>query len=153
MKTVKLIALALLFFTSNTNHAQVAMNFNVGSPPAWAPVGYSEVAYYYLPDLQTYYDVKAKRFIYIKNGAWVKSKYLPQQYKNYNLYKGYKVVLKDYLGNKPYSHFHHHKAKYYKGYKGGHQETYRSASDKISKKTSHHKNNSTYKAKVGKKGS
>jgi hypothetical protein len=118
MKKLKLIALGIFLFVSSLTQAQVSVNVNLGAPPAWGPVGYSNVQYYYLPDVQAYYDIPASQFIYIQNGNWHRSKYLPGPYRSYNLYNGYKVVLNDYHGSKPYANFNSHKVKYYKGYKG-----------------------------------
>ena len=129
MKTLKLIALALFFFASTANHAQVSVNVNIGAPPQWGPVGYSEVSYYYIPDVQSYYDIRAQQFIFLSNGVWIRSHNLPNRYRNYDLYNGYKVVLNDYHGSRPYSHYKEHKVKYYKGYNKGHQENYRTASN------------------------
>lgn len=98
--------------------AQVSVNVNIGSPPQWGPVGYSNVQYYYLPDVEAYYDVPSSRFIYYDGGVWVHRTYLPGRYRNYDLYKGYKVVMTDYRGNTPYIHFKQHKVKYAKGYRG-----------------------------------
>lgn len=143
MKTLKLIiAGIILLVSSNTMQAQVSVNVNLGSPPAWGPVGYSAVDYYYLPDVQAYYDIRATQFIYFGGGKWIRSRNLPYQYRNYNLYNGYKVVLTDYHGSKPYSNFNTHKVKYYKGYKGKPQKS-------IGSNRSH--NNKVYKNK-GDKG-
>ncbi|MFV8336649.1 hypothetical protein [Flavobacterium sp. RSP29] len=124
MKTLKLIiAGIILFASSNTMQAQVSVNVNIGSPPAWGPSGYSAVDYYYLPDIQAYYDIRATQFIYFGGGKWIRSRNLPNQYRNYNLYNGYKVVLNDYHGSRPYSNYNNHKVKYYKGYKGKPQKS------------------------------
>ena len=123
MKTLKLIALGIILFASSTIHAQVSVNVNIGTPPAWGPVGYSNVDYYYLPDVEAYYDIRATQFIYFNGGRWTRSRYLPGPYRNYNLYNGYKVVLNDYHGSKPYSNFKNHKVKYYKGYHGKPQKS------------------------------
>ena len=124
MKTLKLIAaIIILLVSTNTIQAQVSVNVNLGSPPSWGPAGYSAVDYYYLPDVQSYYDIKARQFIYLGDGRWVRSRNLPTQYRNYDLYNGYKVVLNDYHGSKPYSNFNKHKVKYFKGYKGSPQKT------------------------------
>jgi hypothetical protein len=123
MKKLKLIALGIFLFVSSLIQAQVSVNVNIGTPPAWGPVGYSNVQYYYLPDVQAYYDIRATQFIFIKNGKWFRSRYLPGNYRNYDLYNGYKVVLNDYHGSHPYYYFNTHKAKYYKGYKGNPQKT------------------------------
>lgn len=127
MKTLKLICLALFLFAANANHAQVSVSVNIGSPPQWGPVGYSEVSYYYLPDVESYYDIRGGQFIFLSNGVWIRSHSLPYRYRNYDLYNGYKVVLNDYRGPAPYVHYKEHKVKYYKGYKKGHQQTYRTA--------------------------
>ena len=124
MKTLKLIIAGIILFASaNTMQAQVSVNVNLGSPPAWGPAGYSAVDYYYLPDIQAYYDIRATQFIYFGGGKWIRSRNLPNQYRNYNLYNGYKVVLNDYHGSRPYSNFNTHKVKYYKGYKGKPQKS------------------------------
>lgn len=117
MKTLKIITLAtLLLFASNITQAQVSVNINLGVQPSWGPVGYSSVDYYYIPDVQAYYDVRATQFIFLNGGTWIRSSRLPQQYRNYDLNRGYKVVLNDYHGTRPYSQYKYHKQKYYKGY-------------------------------------
>ena len=124
MKKLKLIIAGLILFASaNTMQAQVSVNVNLGRPPAWGPIGYSAVDYYYLPDIQAYYDIRATQFIYFGGGKWIRSRNLPNQYRNYNLYNGYKVVLNDYHGSSPYRNFSNHKVKYYKGYKGKAQKS------------------------------
>lgn len=123
MKTIRLMAVGLFLLLSNLAIAQVSVNVNIGSPPPWGPVGYTEVEYYYLPDVEAYYDVHATQFIYFSNGRWIRAGYLPRRYRNYDLYGGYKVVLTDYHGPAPYTYFHDHKVKYYKGYRKGHQAT------------------------------
>jgi len=137
MKTMKFIIFGLLLSASSI-HAQVSVNVNIGtpppvvvvekprvvvaSPPEWGPVGYDNVEYYYLPDIQVYYDIRQAQYIYFGNGNWIRSRSLPSYCSHYNLYNGYKVVLTDYHGHAPYTHFKTHKVKYYKGYKGGHQQ-------------------------------
>ncbi len=124
MKTIKLITLGIMmFFASNTMNGQVSVNVNLGLQPAWGPVGYSSVDYYYLPDIQAYYDVRATQFIFLNGGVWVRSGHLPRQYRNYDLNRGYKVVLNDYHGSRPYANYRSHKVKYYKGYKGKPQQS------------------------------
>jgi uncharacterized membrane protein YgcG len=121
MKTLKLIAAGVILLVTSSIHAQVSVNVNIGTPPAWGPSGYSNVDYYYLPDVEAYYDIRATQFIYFNGGRWIRSRYLPGQYRNYDLYNGYKVVLNDYHGSRPYSNFKNHKVKYYKGYHGAPQ--------------------------------
>ncbi|RVT74914.1 hypothetical protein EOD40_12130 [Flavobacterium sufflavum] len=124
MKTLKLIAAGIiLLVTSTTTQAQVSVNVNIGTPPAWGPVGYSNVDFYYIPDIEAYYDIRLAQFIYFGNGRWIHSRYLPVRYRDYDLYRGYKVVLNDYHGRTPYVYYKTHKAKYYRGYKGKPQKS------------------------------
>jgi hypothetical protein len=123
MKTLKLIVIGIVLFLANPIHAQVSVSLNIGSPPMWGPVGYTEARYYYLPDVQAYYDVQASMFIYNSGGAWIHRTYLPARYRNYDLYGGYKVVMNDYRGNTPYTHFKEHKRQYARGYHGQAQRT------------------------------
>jgi hypothetical protein len=122
MKLIKLIIITLALSFGGILQAQVSMNINVGSPPMWGPAGYSNVQYYYLPDVYSYYDVPSSQFIYYDRGKWVRRAHLPNKYRNYDLYSGYKVVLTDYRGNSPYAHYKQHKVKYAKGYRGKHQD-------------------------------
>lgn len=141
MKTLKLIAIGIVLFLVCPVQAQVSVNVNIGSPPMWGPVGYSEVRYYYLPDVEAYYDVQSSMFIYYGGGVWIHRSYLPKRYRNYDLYGGYKVVMSDYKGNTPYTHFNEHKIKYAKGYRGQSQKN-------IGEKPG--KGNSNYKGKSNK---
>lgn len=123
MKTIKLILAGIVLFLGSNSQAQVSVNVNIGTPPAWGPVGYSNVEFYYIPDIECYYDIRFSQFIYFNNGRWIRSRYLPNPYKNYDLYHGHKVVLTDYHGRTPYVYFKNHKVKYYKGYKGKPQKS------------------------------
>lgn len=123
MKTIKLIFAALALFIANTLTAQVSINVNIGSPPLWGPVGYTEARYYYLPDVEAYYDIQSCKFIYLGNGKWIHRSHLPFQHRAYDLYSGYKVVLTDDYGDNPYDHFKEHKHKYVKGYREHEQKT------------------------------
>lgn len=123
MKTLKLIAIGTFFLFANLTQAQVSVNVNVGTSPSWGPAGYSNVDYYYLPDVESYYEIRSEQFIYYDGTGWRRSKYLPRQYRNYDLYNGYKVVLNDYHGSSPYDNFESHRNAYHKGYRDGVQAT------------------------------
>ncbi len=122
MKKLKLLLIGTFLLFSGAAVAQVTVI--VGSPPMWGPVGYTEVRYYYLPGVESYYDIESSRFIYYSGGVWVHRTYLPSKYRNYDLYNGYKVVLTDYRGNKPYMSFSDHKRQYSREYQGNYQKTY-----------------------------
>ena len=96
MKKITLIAATIvssLLYTSA--HAQISVNVNIGSQPAWGPVGYDYVENYYLPDIDVYYDVPNHQYVYLNNNAWVRSRVLPARYANYNIYNSYKVVINE----------------------------------------------------------
>ena len=114
----KMILLMLLIGGLTTvQKAGAQININLGLQPAWGPAGYQYVDYYYLPDIETYYYVPNKQFIYLNNGKWIYSAGLPSRYRTYNLYNGYKVVVNE---PKPYLRHATYKVKYakYKGVKG-----------------------------------
>jgi hypothetical protein len=123
MKTLKSLLIGMMFIACSPMMAQVSVNVNIGSPPAWGPAGYTEVRYYYLPDIDTYYDVSTGQYIYVRNGGWVRATTLPVVHRRYNLYSGYKVVLTDYRGATPYVYYKTHKVKYPHGYRPGPQKT------------------------------
>ena len=123
MKAIKFIILGIGLFFAGGMQAQISVNVNLGSPPQWGPSGYSDVRYYYLPDVHSYYDIQTSRFIYYSGNSWVHRKSLPAQYRNYDLYNGYKVVMTDYRGNAPYTYYKQHKVKYVKGYRGAPQKS------------------------------
>lgn len=145
MKTLKLVVIGIAFFLTSTLIAQVSVNVNVGSPPLWGPVGFSGARYYYLPDVESYYDVQTSMFIYNVGGAWIHRTYLPTQFNGYDLYGGYKVVMTDYQGNIPYTYFKAHKIKFAKGYHGKPQKTYGERPRKENHKTNGYYKDNSYK--------
>ncbi|EKT2070543.1 hypothetical protein O8E88_002377, partial [Flavobacterium psychrophilum] len=100
-------------FVFSFSQAQVSVNVNIGNPPVWGPTVTTE-EYYYLPDIDSYYDIHQSQFIYLNNGVWIRSRSLPRRYRSYNLNTGYVVVLNDYHGHNPYTNYKRHKVKYYK---------------------------------------
>lgn len=115
MKYFKSFIIATFLILFSSTQGQVAVNVNIGRPPVWGPTITPEVEYYYLPDVESYYDIRASRFIYLNNGVWIRSKSLPVRYRSYDLYKGRTVIINDYHGPKPYTYFKRHKVKYYNG--------------------------------------
>ncbi|MES2113104.1 MAG: hypothetical protein V4577_30415 [Bacteroidota bacterium] len=92
-------AAAILFSCVFVHKAEaqvsVSLGLNIGSQPDWGPVGYDHASYYYMPDIDTYYDVPAHRYVYLENNVWVHRTYLPVRYRSYDRYHGYKVVVND----------------------------------------------------------
>ena len=121
MKTLRLIAFGIMLIFAGSMQGQVSVRLNVGTPPQWGPAGYNGVRYYYLPDIESYYDVNNSTFIYFQGNRWIHSRNLPARYRNYDLYGGYKVVMNDYHGNYPYVHFRENRMQYARGYRGHEQ--------------------------------
>lgn len=112
--------LLLIFLATGASFAgrsQVSVNINIGVQPVWGPVGYNYVEYYYLPDIEVYYDVPHRQYIYLDHGRWMFSANLPRHCSNYDIYNGYKVVI-----NQPraYLYYSDHRQRYgrYRGYYG-----------------------------------
>jgi hypothetical protein len=103
------IAIAAGIFTVSSAHAQVSVNVNIGTQPVWGPTGYDHVDYYYMPDIDAYYYVPKQQYVYREGNNWVFRKTLPPQYKNYDVYKNYKVVINE---KKPWMRDDEYKKKY-----------------------------------------
>ncbi len=95
MRYIFLIIAALLFM--GTVHAQVgaSINLNIGTQPVWGPTGYDHVDYYYLPDIDAYYNVSQHQFFYNENGRWIGRSRLPARYHSYDINNSYKVVVNE----------------------------------------------------------
>ena len=123
--TTLLIALVTASKQSSAQ-VRVGVNINIGNQPVWGPTGYDYVDYYYLPDIDAYYYVPQRQFIYLSGNRWVFSASLPPRYRGYDLYSGYKVVINEprpYLRNDFYRNR-------YSGYRGRHdQEIIRYSND------------------------
>lgn len=115
MKTLKLIATGIILFAASTSQAQVSINVNLGAPavmvrPSWVPQNHVNVDFYYIPDIQAYYDVNASLYVYLNNGNWVRTRYVPVQYRHYDLNRAHRIALNGYHGSRPYTYYNHHNA-------------------------------------------
>lgn len=113
-----LLSLGLL-----TAKAQVNVNVNVArqAPPTWVTDECRDVRYYYLPEIESYYDVYRNEYIVAQHGGWLYTPYLPAAYRWYNPYRGYKVALWDYYGPTPYLAYNDHQVCYPRHYRGPRQ--------------------------------
>lgn len=94
-KIILTTAIFLSALSFQAAKAQISFNINIGSQPEWGPVGYDHADYYYMPDIDAYYDVPAHQYVYYDNNAWIRRSSLPARYNNYNVYNGYKVVINE----------------------------------------------------------
>ena len=83
------------------------------SPPSWAQNYDNEnpVNYYYLPDIECYYDLRHREFVYLQNGSWRFSASLPSIYASFDLDNCFVVKLNNEV-NEPWMHFHYYVAHY-----------------------------------------
>lgn len=114
------LALIAALLVSSTLDAQISarINFNVGTQPVWGPTGYDRVEYYYLPDIEAYYNVPQQRFYYYEGGRWIGRSRLPSRYRNYDFYHSYKVVVNE---RQPYRHHSTYRDQY-SSYKDRHDQ-------------------------------
>jgi hypothetical protein len=110
-----LLLLITLIIGASSFHAaaqKVQVNVNI-ELPGWAPYyeNASQVRYYYLPDIECYYDVRNREFIYLEDGRWIFSRGLPPVYHWFNLNNCFVVAL-DARVVMPWRHFHYYVAHY-----------------------------------------
>lgn len=125
MKKIILISAILFCAVCYNAEAQVSVNINIGSQPAWGPVGYNYVNYYYLPDLGVYYDVPRGQFVYFEFDRWNFGPALPPEFGNYDLYRSYKVVVND---RNPWMRDTYYRD-HYSSYRGRYQPVIRDSRD------------------------
>jgi len=61
--------------------------------PAWAPPYYEGARYYYLPDIECYYDLSTGEFIYLMDGEWRYSREIPAIYADFDLADCFTIIL------------------------------------------------------------
>lgn len=109
---------ALFVATVASAQLHVNLNFNTDRQPIWGPAGYDRVEYYYLPDIEVYYNVPQHRYFYFERGRWASSASLPARYRGYDLYNSHKVVVNE---RTPYLHHEMYRDKY-ASFRGKHDQ-------------------------------
>lgn len=126
MRHMLVILVAVLLSGIVDAQVRVRDNLNVCRQPMWGPTGYDHVEYYYLPDIEAYYNVPQHKFFYSEEGRWMTGSSLPSRYQKYDLYNSYKVVVNE---PTPYRNHTAYRGKY-SLYKGRHdQEAIRDSHD------------------------
>lgn len=90
---ISVLFLGLLSTNGNTASAQVNISVNIGNQPSWGPSGHNFVRFYFLPELNVYYDVTNGMYIYLSGNRWIRSRTLPPRFAHFDLYRTYKVVI------------------------------------------------------------
>jgi hypothetical protein len=114
MRRLLLFIVAVLMTSIVDAQVRVNLNLNVDRQPVWGPTGYDHVEYYYLPDIEAYYNVPQRKYYYQEKGRWASGTLLPNRYRGFDLYHAYKVVVNE---PTPYRNHATYKDKYasYKG--------------------------------------
>ncbi|CAN5194660.1 hypothetical protein BH09BAC6_BH09BAC6_08720 [soil metagenome] len=124
-------AIILSCFAYKAADAQVRVNLglNFNSQPA-----YGRASYYYMPDINAYYSVPTREYIYYDNDGWVRANYLPERYGNYDVYHNYRVAVNErnpWFRNQYYQSRYAHQYRerreheFNQGYNGYNNERYR----------------------------
>lgn len=87
------IIFGCLSFKAADAQIRVSAHVNIGLQPDWGPVGYDHADYYYMPDIDAYYDVPAHQYVYNENNVWIHAGSLPPRFSNFDRYHSYKVVV------------------------------------------------------------
>jgi hypothetical protein len=88
--------------------AQVGINVQIGHP-TWGPAVPQGTQYYYVPEIDGYYDLAAQRYIVQRNGQWVPVATMP----GYNPANFHPVVV-NYRGRQPWTQYRDHHTRYYR---------------------------------------
>lgn len=137
-----LIVLGIGF--AQKSEAQVRVNINIGSQPLWGPVGYDYARYYYMPEIDVYYNVANRKYTYYQGNRWVTKSKLPGRYKKFDLYRTYKVVLNDHDPWHRHRNHRHQYARYANNYSQvvirdrGHGKGHYAKHDRRNDKRKHH---------------
>jgi hypothetical protein len=120
-KFILFVALIVsVLFSAQPIGAQVRVHVNIGLQPLWGPTGYDYVDYYYIPDIDAYYDVPHASYVYFDDGRWITARELPPRYRDFDLYRAHKVVI-----NEPSPWLRHeHYRDMYSGYRGRHDQEF-----------------------------
>ena len=114
---------ALALLAAPTARAQVRLNVNIGAPN-WGPRVPYGTQYYYIPEIDGYYDLYAQQYLVCEDGYWVPL----QALYGYDPYLFHPVAI-SYRGREPWCqrNYYHHRYAYqpYRPYgRGGHSSGY-----------------------------
>ncbi|WBO84298.1 hypothetical protein [Hymenobacter yonginensis] len=104
-----LLGLGLLLH-SPAARAQGGYGYGPGIP-AWAPAVGPEVQYYYIPEIDGYYDLYSRSYLFFDPyyNSWVSAPVLPQRYASYDPRFFHPVVIQ-YVGRQPWGYLRDHRA-------------------------------------------
>lgn len=101
--------------TFNSN-AQVSVNINIGNPPWWAPRQYARhTRYYYIPEIDTYYDAVRGGYFINEGPEWAFTANLPGFYGTVDFASCHRVAV-NYYGDAPYEYYNRNRYAYVRSY-------------------------------------
>ncbi|MBT9393017.1 hypothetical protein KLP40_07570 [Hymenobacter sp. NST-14] len=106
LKSGLTLALGLLLFGGGAQ-AQVRVHVNA---PYWGPAVPQQVQYYYLPEIDGYYDLYSQSYLFYDPGygAWISSPVLPRLYAGYDPRFFHPVPIQ-YVGRQPWGYLRDHR--------------------------------------------
>lgn len=107
MKPIEKVFLLMLIFTCYISSAQQKSNDQLSTDP-----DKKDFRYYYFPNIEAYFDLQEKVYLYRDNGEWTEAEELPKNYGGYSLYNKVRVAITDYNGDEPYLQLQAHKKMY-----------------------------------------
>lgn len=115
MKTVKKIGITtalVIFFAVFSSFGNSTLDAQrMYKNPLWAPAYYPGVRYYYIPDIEAFYDLSNQDFVYLDDGQWLFSYGLPAIYSGFDLFGAFIVAL-DVDVFQPWMHFQFYVSNY-----------------------------------------
>ncbi|MDB5233549.1 MAG: hypothetical protein JWR44_542 [Hymenobacter sp.] len=85
--------------------AQAQVNININTaPPAWGPPVPAGTQFYYIPEIDGYYDLYAQQYIVYRNGQWI-----PVAVINGYDPRAFHPVVLDYRGREPWGYVRSHR--------------------------------------------
>jgi hypothetical protein len=113
MKKVHFLILTVVMLFVAKSNAQLSVNISLGNQPHQHNDYYYDdnVDYYFLPEIQAYFDNRTGVYVYFNAGSWVRSRYLPDYCRNYDINRGERIPI-SYKGNSPHDYFYSHKKRY-----------------------------------------
>lgn len=106
-------------FLSTKTEAQLRVNVNLNiGRPSWGLPGSQVGDYYYLPEIDTYYDLRQRQFVYMDRGRWVNANSLPYWLNGYDLNRGYKVMVNEPRPFMRADFYRNRYKRYYDNYRG-----------------------------------
>lgn len=95
MRRLILSVAALVLAGSTLAQVSLGERNNMSEQPLWGPVGFDFVEYYYLPEIETYFDVPQQKFYYDVDGRWTRSATPPRTSIDLDIYQLYKAVVNE----------------------------------------------------------